>query len=393
MNRILLIGNGFDLAHGYKTKYEDFIFYFIKKSIINKIKNTNEKNYLIDIQTFLFGVPLEEIEKCSSLEEILNYTYIINRNKIDYGYFSDFEQYRLHNYYNVHTNKPIQLFFKHIFLERTIHNIYDLTWAGFEKQYYLTMLDIINHTKVNYDGNIKHEMESIKELNNYFAQIKYEFIEYLKQLNDNFDYHSLASLNRLKFFTHSTFDLLTNGDLRKKKMNPDLPKEIGDILVVDFNYTKTAYNYKVYSRNENIQYIPIHGTFVEDESPIIFGYGDETEENYITIENRDNNEYLRFFKSSGYLQNSYYSELMSFIKNGIPFEVFILGHSCGLSDRVMLKSIFENHSCKQIRLFYHQYENGDNYTELIQNITRHFSLGNKEIMRTKVISKDKSIPF
>lgn len=31
MNRLLLIGNGFDLAHGLKTKYEDFIDWYLNQ--------------------------------------------------------------------------------------------------------------------------------------------------------------------------------------------------------------------------------------------------------------------------------------------------------------------------------------------------------------------------
>lgn len=33
MNRIILIGNGFDLAHGFKTGYKDFIEDFWKRKI------------------------------------------------------------------------------------------------------------------------------------------------------------------------------------------------------------------------------------------------------------------------------------------------------------------------------------------------------------------------
>lgn len=31
MNRLILIGNGFDLAHGMKTSYNDFILWYLKK--------------------------------------------------------------------------------------------------------------------------------------------------------------------------------------------------------------------------------------------------------------------------------------------------------------------------------------------------------------------------
>ncbi|MBN8674926.1 MAG: hypothetical protein J0L56_12370, partial [Chitinophagales bacterium] len=32
MNRLVIIGNGFDLAHRMKTTYYDFIFNYVKKS-------------------------------------------------------------------------------------------------------------------------------------------------------------------------------------------------------------------------------------------------------------------------------------------------------------------------------------------------------------------------
>ena len=32
MNRIIIVGNGFDLAHGLKTKYEDFINWYWEKT-------------------------------------------------------------------------------------------------------------------------------------------------------------------------------------------------------------------------------------------------------------------------------------------------------------------------------------------------------------------------
>ena len=35
MNRLVLIGNGFDLAHGLKTSYEDFIYWYWKSRILN----------------------------------------------------------------------------------------------------------------------------------------------------------------------------------------------------------------------------------------------------------------------------------------------------------------------------------------------------------------------
>ena len=63
-----------------------------------------------------------------------------------------------------------------------------------------------------------------------------------------------------------------------------------------------------------------------------------------------------------------------------------MGHSCGLSDRTMLNTIFENPNCISIKVFYHLKEDGtDNYTEMIQNISRHFN--KKKLMREKIVNK------
>src|SRR5690606_10965196 len=36
MNRLILVGNGFDLAHGLKTSYKDFIIWYLAKCFCNR---------------------------------------------------------------------------------------------------------------------------------------------------------------------------------------------------------------------------------------------------------------------------------------------------------------------------------------------------------------------
>ena len=45
MNRIILVGNGFDLAHGLKTSYADFILWYCErriKELISSDKNESK---------------------------------------------------------------------------------------------------------------------------------------------------------------------------------------------------------------------------------------------------------------------------------------------------------------------------------------------------------------
>ena len=72
-------------------------------------------------------------------------------------------------------------------------------------------------------------------------------------------------------------------------------------------------------------------------------------------------------------------------------EVFVLGHSLGLSDRTMLSMIFEHSNCKSIKIFYYEHDKGNNYVELTQEISKHFR--NKLEMRRKIVPFDRSEPM
>ncbi len=61
-----------------------------------------------------------------------------------------------------------------------------------------------------------------------------------------------------------------------------------------------------------------------------------------------------------------------------------MGHSCGLSDRVLLSTIFEHDNCKKIRIcFYGDPQGQNDYTSKTYQISRHFN--NKALMRERII--------
>jgi len=39
MNRLILLGNGFDLAHGLKTGYNDFILWYMRRAYNSAVVN------------------------------------------------------------------------------------------------------------------------------------------------------------------------------------------------------------------------------------------------------------------------------------------------------------------------------------------------------------------
>ena len=87
----------------------------------------------------------------------------------------------------------------------------------------------------------------------------------------------------------------------------------------------------------------MHGTLEDNLENIVFGYGDEMDPEYSKIEAFNINEFLRNFKSFYYFKNDNYQLLHTFMTD--PYEVIIMGHSCGISDRVLLNAVFENDNC------------------------------------------------
>jgi hypothetical protein len=71
-----------------------------------------------------------------------------------------------------------------------------------------------------------------------------------------------------------------------------------------------------------------------------------------------------------------------------------MGHSCGLSDRILLNSIFERRNCKSIKIYYHQESETENdFVEKTYEISRHFSIKGKEKMRETIVPFPNSVPL
>lgn len=154
-------------------------------------------------------------------------------------------------------------------------------------------------------------------------------------------------------------------------------------MFLNFNYTSTADLY-IKKGNSEFTLNHIHGELSKPDS-VIFGYGDELDDNYKGLVKLNQNEYLKNVKSIRYLESDNYRKMLSFIESA-PYQIFIMGHSCGNSDRTLLNTLFEHKNCASIKPFYYTKEDGtDNYMELVQNISRNFT--SMQLMRDRVVNK------
>ncbi|WP_339888790.1 AbiH family protein [uncultured Flavobacterium sp.] len=343
MNRLVIIGNGFDLAHGLPTSYKDFIEDYFVNCLNSFFENNIYEDKLISIKHKMSGYSMLDTPKVDSIE----------------GFFSYIKQ----------QSHYVSLHFKSEFFNIINKKIETLKWVDIENEYFEELKKCIN-------SNRYLNTKKLETLNTEFNFIKVKLENYLsKTIKSSKTPISPNKYSRIfSDFIYKEEVLLA--DLVENKL-PD------NILVLNFNYTSTVEN----SVN-SIKTIPteinyIHGILDFNENPIIFGFGDEYDEDFRGFENLKNNSLFEHIKSFNYFKTPNYHNLIKFLEAD-DYQVYIVGHSCGLSDRTMLKEIFENQKCKSIKIFFYEKADGTNdFVEKTMEISRHFE--DKGLMRKKIV--------
>ncbi len=95
-NKLILIGNGFDLAHGLKTSYKNFLDWYMCEAFQKFIENKYYKDSLIEIKNKHNGSTTYFEQKPKTFEEVLNFISINDLQSITYQ--SNFIKRLLHSY-------------------------------------------------------------------------------------------------------------------------------------------------------------------------------------------------------------------------------------------------------------------------------------------------------
>ena len=270
------------------------------------------------------------------------------------------------------------------FFETILQSIETRGWVDIENDYYQLLKRCSESKDCGY---------TVKELNMQLGFLQEKLIEYLGSIGTNrykkelhnamiefFDPKDFSTEGKKKALENmgledANLEEIQNNFEEQKKLRPER------IMLLSFNYTSTA---KMYG-NFNLEFNYIHGE-LEHPKNIIFGYGDELDRHYQDILDRNDNELLKNVKSVKYLETRHYHDMLEFLMSA-PFQVLIMGHSCGNSDRTLLNTVFEHENCVSIKPFYHKWEDGsDNYLELVQNISRNFT--NMKLFRDRVVNKE-----
>ncbi|MFT3904001.1 MAG: AbiH family protein [Niabella sp.] len=390
MNRLILIGNGFDLAHNLKTKYSDFLFSYIKDCFLETEKKRLYEDEFIKIQVRdgraynLIKFNINEVTSIKDFERFLN---IPSYNLILFGSNSERDSDSYNGRYEPIEKFKLNIkddFFMHLFKDACI-----LTWVDIEREYYESL-------KKTLDPKNKNRIEDLKKLNDSFAHLKKLLAVYISTISLGNSYNTEISKHITAPINLKDIPTIKEKEIQEIREKNEANIKAGgweispsSIMLLNFNYTDSALQYlPPYEESHNSILNNIHGT---SDGNIIFGYGDEMDDNYRQMESENNNEYLKFAKSFGYFNDANYHSLIRFLDSD-KYELLIMGHSCGLSDRTLLNMIFEHDNCKSIKTYYHKREDGSNdFAEKTMEISRHFR--NKQKMRERILPFDKCTPL
>jgi hypothetical protein len=356
MNRLIIIGNGFDIAHGLQTRFSDFINYYLN-NVWKKLHAIGEYNNEND--------PLIKVTNALRFFKENDFKYDINNPYITFK--------KIYHPGNSFQEGHARLIINSTYFTEIFENYISGNWFDIETEYYNELIRIIEYEERMFTHNIdrtstqKLKLSKILNLNKALSFIEENLLAHLKNEQERFIKNPIYSEYILDCFYENIY--YQESEKSEKKDYSLVPEKI---LIVNFNYTTVARRYT----RSNTEYIHIHGSLFDEP---IFGFGDDTSDKYKELENEYNNEFLRKIKSFKYLKNSNYKKLLTFINSG-DFQVHIYGHSCGVSDRTLFKQIFENSGCKHIKPFYYDEKDFD---EKMFEISRHFS--NKIDFLTKVV--------
>jgi hypothetical protein len=427
MNRIILIGNGFDLAHGLETSYSQFIDDFWKKRIaLIKVAMFNDEIFSDEFVTVkpTTNIFPDSTETYSDLKKL--YRDLIIYLTFENEFFEKVTEKRELNWVdieNLYFHELMKIINDYEFIKRSrseyelnVERIKqlnrELSDIKYELEEYLLITTGLSKNKINRDGRIVRNIYSEIKLNDFTSEGRNAITdEWIQKIKSEIDDHNRRHINDPKTFPNFTLERVClrhddgtyefnskawNTFIEKKDtFHEYLETKPTSYMFLNFNYTSTELAY-VNSRdfigwNTTPVDIHIHGELRKPDNPIIFGYGDEISKDYLRLEEFSGNELLENVKSIEYLNTDNYRRLLEYIDSDV-YQIFIMGHSCGNSDRTLLNTLFEHKNCTSIKVYYHQKSlKEDNYSDIIRNISRNFK--DKKLMRERVVNKQRSEPL
>lgn len=345
---VVVIGNGFDIAHGFPTKYIQFSDWLLKdycQQAYDIILNNKDKG-------FLHGAFYNKFRDKNYLVEEIYGRYDGTSFMKVFDAFIDKKPENIYNFYNTNADE-LKNFISSEFILSLFATRYN-NWFDIERVFFDKLYSICKNNNRNYS------VAAVRTINRDLEYLKLKLKEYL-----------------------GTLEIKTNEKIHAYLMNKF--SNYQDVTIIDFNYTKTisTYNLKTHINNfQNHKIINIHGS-IEDNN-IIFGYGNDLDEKYQELKGYEINEIFDHFKTVDYSMFTNYSNMKEDINSNSTYNALVIGHSLGMTDKTLLQEILENDNCNQIELL--------KRNDLVDKpIEFQKDFRDKIVALTRIINKEKTI--
>ena len=361
MKRILVVGNGFDLAHGLPTKYSDFLYFMalcidhltqwrtwrVYRDIDNDSKQLAE-------QTALAGILLKPY-KNTRVKNIFDENIVHIQNTFTGSSFKDFEMNDLLLYFlciydfrqNLNSN------FQWIDLEAELMQLLEYLNKLSDKVIYTTTVPQLTNNSMIF------QTFRFSTLNSYLKKLTKTPREKIKSMMFAHLFEQLEQLSSLlKFYLKLVLDDFYKEPQKVFQFSPKIDACFPVTHIISFNYTNTS---SIYNPDAEVYYV--NGCLTDKH--IILG----TENTFPSVDKSyvDNNLHL-FFKNVQrilydfrYKHTKWLNSRETLLhksadgKNTIDHNnnVYIVGHSLAFSDKNILLDIFEN--ADHVTIFYYSY--------------------------------------
>lgn len=354
MKHILVIGNGFDLAHGLNTSYTDFIVFCIS---IRQVVGSHPKE---DIRDY-FSALKEKLDEKFKPSVSMNMKRFIFSKTMDEEIKAQFISGCVHNFWLTHVDKH--------------RNTMGDRWCDFE--YMITevveaLSYMANHAEVIWQQEefayIRNGM-LIKELREQInALADHQLAEagqdvYMDQYRYILVFKNvlLAALEELTWLLEVYLEKFLN----KKYTSLELFKKLPVDHIISFNYTNTYE--KLYDADVVVHQIHGHSDFARPrvENNMVFGIGQDI---HNTSED-DRYDYVEFQKYYQRIVKKTGAAYKSWLQDEEAIAVYIFGHSLDEPDGDVIRDLL---SCTHTTLYIF-YLNDHAFRSILANLIRIFS--------------------
>ena len=370
LKTLLVIGNGFDLAHGLQTRYTDFLN-FINLRIETHIKEIVDKQMVKRDALLDNAQPSEAIQITEENKKF--------RKQLRENYFREVDNNR-ENFDLLHKRREeIQ---KKIFqTSLTFENILDYVfnfgniWIGHFNKCRENKFNRIGEDWIDFEKEIELIVKQIEHLilgevptGDLKQKLEWIMGDYLKKSADIIAQEFVPRLNfDLKILTLLLEEYLIEEEKNFQSKQIAFFKTLNPDAVISYNYTHTFQN--LYNSDANIPVHFIHGELGKHN--LVLGIGET-----LPDDQKDNltvcASFKKFFQIIKYRLGNQYKNITKFKGEYIFWEVIIYGHSLDSTDIDSLRWLMSNsttqnpalHPIKKISIYYYD-ENS--YNQQIAN--------------------------